>query len=689
MKNHHMTAPGNALIADHGILRRCPLVAFLLLFALLPLNLLTAADAGLCVVFKGLFYEQTSPTTVNPLPGTDFANFRAFASMTAPGSLISGSIRNPANQPSNLVADGMELRFGVDFNSQANMDAMFGSGNYVLSLVTRNDGNRSFTLNLSGNSYPPIPQLNNFNALQAVNPAAPLTLQWAAWTGGTTNDLIMVQIEDSQTYDMVFNTPLPGEPGTLNGQATQVIIPANTFAPNRTYRIMLLFFRPVTTDVMSYPGAMAVAGYLRETRAMLITTGGTPDTQPPWLEDQAPRYGETGVARNAGVAFRFSEPMQSTYSIQWNPPLSFTYQWSADRTILFCFPVGGLLPANTAISYTLNPSGQTGFRDLAGNALPTINSQFTTGSESVSPDVAAYILIKQANYQQTSPTTVVAATNEPPFVFGAFIPLNAPATVTNATFTGGQGLTMEFEGDEWAGHYGATTLTQLDTAFPAGTYSFTIYAVHDGMRQVSLNLPVTSLPNAPRLINYTAAQAIDPNAPFTLTWQPFGGATTNDRIEVEIEYLSPWGGRRTVFTSPDPLGPNALSGTATSLQIPAGTLSPGRSFQAWIAFIKVVATNTTSYPGALGIVAFGANTTVPIATTGQPLRPALRNMQYLGNRMRFEVTGEKYTPCTVEFTRDFRQWWPLRSDWNDTGTLVFEDWNLDASHRFYRVREGW
>lgn len=649
---------------------------------------LSAADAGLCVIYKGLFYDQTGPATVTPRSGTAFAQFRAFASMTSPSSLTAGSVRNPANQTFSLAADGMELGFGMDFNSPANMDAAFGSGNYVLSLTTRNDGNRSFTLNLTGNVYPPIPQVNNFNALQAVNPAEPLTLQWSAWSGGTANDIILVQIEDPQTYDMIFSTPEPGSPGALNGTATAVTIPANTLAPNHTYNVMLLFFHPVAMDVTTYPGATAVAGYLRETQFPLVTTGGPVDNQAPWLEDQAPNYGDTDVARNAGIAFRFSEPMQASYSIQWSPALSLNYQWSADRTILFCFPTSGLWPANTPISYTLNPPGQTGFRDLAGNALPTIQGQFTTGSQTVSPDVAAYVMVKQARYHQTSNTTLVPATNEPPYAMGAFIPLNAPGTVTNATFSGPNNLTMEFDGEEWHGESGADSQTMMDNAFPPGAYTFRIYTVHDGLRQVSLNLPATSLPNAPRLVNYAAAQAIDPHSPFTLQWEPFAGATTNDRIQVEIELETPWTWR-TVFASPDPLAPNALNGLATSIQIPAGSLPPGRQFTAWISFIKVVSVDATSYPGAVGIVAFLTDTTLSIVTTGQPLRPAVRNLRHFGNYARFEIQGEPDTPYTVEFTENFQQWYNLRSDWNRTGTLAIEDWNLSPTRRFYRVREGW
>jgi hypothetical protein len=499
--------------------------------------------------------------------------------------------------------------------------------------------------------------------------------------------LILVQIEDSETWDMVFSTPEPGNPGALNGTATSVTIPANTFSPNRIYNVMLMFFRPVAMDVTSYPGAMAVAGYLRETQ-LSLNTSGTHDTQAPWLEDQEPWDQAANVPRNAGLALTFSEPMQATYAIQWNPALSMNYQWSSDRTALFCFPASGLWPANTTVSYTLNPPGQTGFRDLAGNALPTIQGQFTTSNGTKSPDVAAYVIYKQANHLQTGPNSFIASTNEPPFVMGAFAIANVPAAVTNATFSGPNSFPLMFEGEEWAGGLGTNSQANLDAAFPAGVYTFRLHTVHDGLRQLSLTLPTTALPNAPQIVNYTAAQAINPQAPFTLQWQAFAGATTNDRIQVEIELRNEWM-HYTVFSTPDPLGPNAVNGLATSIQIPAGTLPPGRQFTAWVSFIKLVTLDSTTYPGAMGVVGFVADTRLPIATTGQPARPSLRSIRHLGNHVRLEIQAELQMPYTVEFTENFLQWYNLRSDWNQTGTIIIEDWNLNPNRRFYRVREGW
>lgn len=663
------------------------LLGVAVMFSLTALTL-EAADAGLCVFYKGLNYSQTGPSTFTPRSGNDFAEFHAFASMTSPGSLVSGSIRNPINQTYNLLTDGQELAYGMDFNSQANMDAAFTNGNYLLSLTTRNDGNRSFTLNLSGDAYPPIPQINNYSALQTMVSTAPVTVQWAAWSGGTANDIVILEIEDFQTRELVFSTPMPGMSGALSGTSSSVTIPANTFAPNRSYHGKLLFFHPVSMDMTSYPGATAVAGYLRSTSFGLATTGTPVDTQAPWLENQKPNYGDTDVPRNAGVSFQFSEPMQASVAIQWNPSLSFNYQWNTERTVLFCFPAGGLLPANTTISFTLNPPGQTGFRDVAGNALPTIDGQFTTGAGTVSPDVRDYVVGKGADYLQTSASTVIASTNEPPFHFGAFVSLSAPATVTNVTFAGPNDVTMELDGDEWNGGVEASTQANMDAMFPPGTYTFTMQTVHDGLRQASLNLPATSLPNAPRLVNFNAAQAIDPQAPFTLQWEPFAGATTNDRIQIQIELATQWAWR-SVYESPYPLSPDAINGLATSILIPAGTLPAGRQLTAFIIFIKVASLNTNSYPGAMGVVAFIANTSIPIATIGQPPKPVLRNLRHFGSFVRFEIQGEQATPYTIEFSEDLRQWYPLRSDWNQTGTLVIEDWNANPNRSFYRVREGW
>jgi hypothetical protein len=536
---------------------------------------LTGADAGLVITYKGLNYSQTGPAAVTPRTGDGFAEFHSFVNMTAPNSVLSASVRSPAPVVYPMALDGSQLSYQARFASQAAMDAVFTNGTYQINMTTAHDGTLSFSLALNNNLYPSTPQINDFTAAQTINPANPYTFTWQPFAGGTTNDLILFQIWDS-TDTQVFGTPEPGQPGAYNGTSNAVVIPAGTLTSGNTYQGNLIFFRPVAMDVTSYPGAMAVAGYLTAT-SFPINGGGPVDVNPPWLQDAYPRQEHGPAALNAGVAFVFSEPMRRGYSINWSVPGTFTCIWSTNRTTLFCL-YNGNLPANAVIGWTLNPAGLENFRDLAGNLLPTQSGSFTTGGQTVTPDVNQCIVYKAQYYEQTNASTVTASTNVP-FALGAFVDLTAPVTATNASLAGpgGGAVAMDFEGDQFWKEAGFNTKAELDAAFFTGAYTFTINTVHDGTRTLPLTMPGDAYPNAPRISNYAAAQAINSAGSFTVNWDAFSGGTTNDFVRIYLEQLMPNGGWfQEVYGTPDYGEPGALTGANTSCVIPANTLPPGR-----------------------------------------------------------------------------------------------------------------
>jgi len=174
-----------------------------------------------------------------------------------------------------------ELDFGDAFDfealysSQAQMDSFFPNGAYQARFDTVHDGTRTFNFNLTGNAYPNAPQIVNFAGTQSLNPSNDFVLSWGAFTGGTVNDFIMLEIQsdDESTAGGSFETPNVGEPGALNGTDTSVTIPAYTFAPGRRYRAELIFVKVGQVDTITYPGAIAVSGYFSVTFFELQTTG--------------------------------------------------------------------------------------------------------------------------------------------------------------------------------------------------------------------------------------------------------------------------------------------------------------------------------------------------------------------------------------------------------------------------------
>jgi hypothetical protein len=101
--------------------------------------------------------------------------------------------------------------------------------------------------------------------------------------------------------------------------------------------------------------------------------------------------------------------------------------------------------------------------------------------------------------------------------------------------------------------------------------------------------------------NYTAAQAIDPSQPFTLTWNTF----TNGESADWILFFITGGSGITLFQTANFGQSGALSGTATSVTIPAAILPANSTNQADLVFYHLTVTN-----GATTTEAFVASATL-------------------------------------------------------------------------------
>ena len=121
--------------------------------------------------------------------------------------------------------------------------------------------------------------------------------------------------------------------------------------------------------------------------------------------------------------------------------------------------------------------------------------------------------------------------------------------------------------EEWMLHF----QQKLDALYPAGSYAFEVSG--SPSQNVTANLPVNAIPNAPQVNNYAAAQAINAGAAFTLAWDPFVGGTAADSITVQVLNAS----NQVVFQTENAGCPSALPGTARSIDIPAQTLAPACS----------------------------------------------------------------------------------------------------------------
>jgi hypothetical protein len=195
-------------------------------------------------------------------------------------------------------------------------------------------------------------------------------------------------------------------------------------------------------------------------------------------------------------------------------------------------------------------------------------------------------------------------------------------------------------------------------------------------------------PNAPHVTNYTAAQAINPAAPFTLGWDPFtGGAGASNFV-----YLNITRSGTNVFQTGSPGTSNALAGTALTVTIPANTLPAGGTFDATLGFYR--ASLVTNDPVNVSSAFRASATQFTVTTTsGTGGTLTLVNPKVANGTASFDITcsvGQLFTILSAtNLTVPPAQWTVLLTT-NPTGTSVHFPDPRPATSRsmFYKARNG-
>ena len=328
---------------------------------------------------------------------------------------------------------------------------------------------------------------------------------------------------------------------------------------------------------------------------MVLLAGLQQAVAQPTIISTVPIDGATGVSPSASVMFTFNTAMDPTQTFATftdastddsdNPPVISV--WSAGNTVLTCAP-----SPNFANNHNIQWE-VTGF-DTSENFLDT-SGGFTTvagvNGGSGTNAVTTFVVSKSALYHQTN-TALPALIN---YQFYASTMLASNRTATNITVTiPTTSATLNLDEDQlqpeqfYISTPSTTNLATFDTTYPSGNYSFNVKTIGSSLQQ-TVNLPNNTLPNAPQVSNYTAAQAINPALPFTLTWNAFRGGGSMDWIALSI---STEDASEVVLQTPEFGQTGALTGTATSFKIPAGTLQAGLNYTAGIIFYHI--TRTTS-----------------------------------------------------------------------------------------------
>ncbi|HWW01487.1 MAG TPA: hypothetical protein VNZ64_17450 [Candidatus Acidoferrum sp.] len=255
-----------------------------LLAVFLAAGSLTAggADVAYYLVAKGMAYRQTGSAL--PAPKGNPARFIAQVGLSAANTATNATVQSLPGGTVTPLTLGVGGHAGVNdtfefqakFSTQSLLDASYPNGNYQMVIGAVHDGLKTLTLALNTNAYPSsTPYLTNpvdpgFNMVIVTNPAAAYTLTWAPFSAGGSFDFIQVTLYDI-LGNLLFQTPGPGQTGSLNGAAKSLVIPANTLPPGAVVGGTLVFAHPVQLYFNSYSGATGVAAYYTSTDFVLAT----------------------------------------------------------------------------------------------------------------------------------------------------------------------------------------------------------------------------------------------------------------------------------------------------------------------------------------------------------------------------------------------------------------------------------
>jgi hypothetical protein len=596
--------------------------------------------------------------------------------------------------------DGPEW-FGEDgFSTASERDNSFPDGQVrfqVMGLTSSVDA----TMTLTTPALPPIPAVANYAATQAIDPDQSFALQWNSFAGAGAQDVIWVRIDSGE--GLLFSTPIPGAPGALNGTATQVVIPAGTLNGQNSIVATIAFVKVGAQTPGSLPDSTALAGSYRRTSVdfTLLDDGGNGDpTDGPTLVSTAPITGTMNVNRDTQVRFAFSQPMAPTVDILWLAngielsAGSFHYSWSADGfTLTATYPP--TFPPSAVIVWNLGG----GFEDATGAPLEGEENSgfFMTGAANGNGDCedgdpfdqeGSFGLSRVLLFEQSGPGTVVpaqdgaifAAVFNPPDGFAvtaaSFTPPSAEP-ISMQSFFGSAFFFMDIFADE-AG---------LLAVYPLGNYAARVEPTGGTAIQMTVTVSGTSVPT-PELINYTAGQAIDPSAPFTLTWNSFTGADASSFISLEIADDD----GDTVFSAPNECIGLELAPTATSIALPADTLQPGMKYDLTLSFYRITDSREHGASEITFLTAQGASTQTTLRTIGGTVGDDYRFSEArIGAAGKFQatVTGMAGTLIAIESTANWVDWDLVISiTVPGGGSLAFEDPipPVPGSQRFYRLR---
>ena len=209
------------------------------------------------------YFQFSSGAPVEDTINTWEGGTAVYPSVLAPNSCSRRLTGRPVVPTNSMAFRYNRYERQAYYTTQAALDTAVSNGTYTIQIDTRSQGTFLCNLTLTGNAYPNAPRFTNYTAAQVIDATQPFTLAWDAFTGGTTNDFILLLISSApnETPTNYFASPLPGQPGAVTGTNRTLLIPANTLPSGKQLFAKLSFLKVTNTNVTSYPGVIGYAGY--------------------------------------------------------------------------------------------------------------------------------------------------------------------------------------------------------------------------------------------------------------------------------------------------------------------------------------------------------------------------------------------------------------------------------------------
>lgn len=270
-------------------------------------------------------------------------------------------------------------------------------------------------------------------------------------------------------------------------------------------------------------------------------------------------------------------------------------------------------------------------------------------------ELKLYAVGKAVKYQQNSSGAAEQMENETDrwrvnlAVFGADTSVYLAVTVTPP---GKSPLSLDYADGSWmlSDEPRFATQAAMDADWPDSStpYTFTLTPAGGGG---DISAPVTldgaSYPEAPHISNFPAAQAIRASEAFTLSWDAFAGATSDDFIILSISDES-----GSVVETPPPGLPGALDATVTSYEIPADTLEVGKRYRCELGFYKSSDIRTGDVTDTTGRAFYNTATELDVHTTPVVTQDPFEQTVRAGQTVVFVAAAAGSGTLTYQWKKD-------------------------------------